>query len=64
MASELRRMRKEKKLSEVANEIGMSVQYLSKLEIGCRTPSLKMAYKLSRYYNVSVEELFPDLISK
>ncbi len=41
--------------------IGISQKYLSKLELGQRTPSLKIAIKIASYYQKSVEELFPDI---
>lgn len=44
-----------------ASELGISQKYLSKLELGQRTPSLKVAIKISDYYKKSVEELFPDI---
>ncbi len=45
----------------VSNELGISQKYLSKLELGQRTPSLKIAIKIALYYNASVEFLFPDI---
>lgn len=45
----------------VATEIGISQKYLSKLELGQRTPSLKNAIKIASYYKKSVEYLFPDI---
>lgn len=45
----------------VSTEMGISQKYLSKLELGQRTPSLKIAMKISLYYKMSVEKLFPDL---
>lgn len=47
--------------SDVSNEIGISQKYLSKLELGQRTPSLKIACKIASYYKTSVEYLFPDI---
>lgn len=46
---------------DVSNELGISQKYLSKLELGQRTPSLKVAIKIASYYNKSVEFLFPDI---
>lgn len=46
---------------DVANSIGISQKYLSKLELGQRNPSLKVALKLSRYYKIGIETLFPDI---
>lgn len=47
--------------THVSNEMGISQKYLSKLELGQRTPSLKIAIIISSYYKKSVEELFPDI---
>ena len=46
---------------DVSSEIGISQKYLSKLELGHRTPSLKIAIKIASYYEKSVEYLFPDI---
>lgn len=46
---------------DVSAEIGISQKYLSKLELGQRTPSLKTAVKIASYYKKSVEYLFPDI---
>lgn len=46
---------------DVSRSIGISQKYLSKLELGQRTPSLKIAYKIASYYKKSVEYLFPDI---
>ena len=45
----------------VAEDMGISQKYLSKLELGQRTPSLKIAVKIASYYNSTVEKLFPDI---
>lgn len=46
---------------EIANNIGITQKYLSKLELGQRTPSMVVAVKLSNYYNKPLQELFPDI---
>lgn len=46
---------------DVSADIGISQKYLSKLELGQRTPSLKIAIKIASYYKMSVEDLFPDI---
>lgn len=48
---------------DASSEIGISQKYLSKLELGQRTPSLKMAIKIASHYQKSVEDLFPDIFS-
>ncbi len=45
----------------VSAELGISQKYLSKLELGQRTPSMKIAIRLSSYYKMSLEKLFPDI---
>lgn len=47
--------------TDVASQMGISQKYLSKLELGQRTPSLKIAIKIASYYKSSVEYLFPDI---
>lgn len=61
MRQKLIEARGERTQTEVATEIGISQKYLSKLELGKRTPSMPIASKLSRYYQISLEELFPDI---
>lgn len=41
---------------DISTDIGISQKYLSKLELGQRTPSLKIAQKIASYYKKSVEE--------
>jgi len=45
----------------VANELGITQKYLSKLELGQRNPSLKVAGKISSFYKQPLEVLFPDI---
>ena len=61
MRSALIKARGEKTQINVSGEIGISQKYLSKLELGQRTPSLKIAIKIASYYKKSVEDLFPDI---
>ncbi len=61
MRSELIKARGEHSQTDVASKIGISQKYLSKLERGQRTPSLKIAVKIAAYYNKSVEQIFPDI---
>ena len=53
--------RGKKTQADASTEIGISQKYLSKLELGQRTPSLKIAIKIASYYKKSVEDLFPDI---
>lgn len=61
MRDELIKVRGRRTQTEVATKIGISQKYMSKLELGHRTPSFKIAIKIARYYKKSIEELFPDL---
>lgn len=61
MRNALIKARGVKTQTDVSAEIGISQKYLSKLELGQRTPSLKIAVKIAAYYEKSVENLFPDI---
>lgn len=61
MRQKLIEARGEKTQTEVAKNIGISQKYLSKLELGKRTPSMHLASKIGKYYNLSLEDLFPDI---
>lgn len=61
MRNALIKARGVKTQTDVSAEIGISQKYLSKLELGQRTPSLKIAVKIAAYYERSVENLFPDI---
>lgn len=61
MRNTLIEARGKKTQMHASSEIGISQKYLSKLELGQRTPSLKIAIKIASYYKKSVEELFPDI---
>ena len=56
----LREIRQEKRLSQsdLAKLIGVTDRYVAFLETGDRTPSLKIAKKISEILNKSVEEIF------
>lgn len=46
---------------EVSSDLDISQKYLSKLELGQRNPSIKLAIRITQYYNSSFENLFPDI---
>lgn len=58
--SKLKKLRKEKNLKqrEVAKALGITTSYYGMIEIGTRRPSLNLAIKISRYFDLSVEEVF------
>lgn len=63
MRDRLRKARGSLLQREVAPAIGISDKMLSAIETGRVNPSFKVACNLSRYYNVPIEELFPDLFN-
>jgi transcriptional regulator with XRE-family HTH domain len=61
MRSELIKARGKRTQADVSKSIGISQKYLSKIELGQRTPSLKTSIKIASYYGRSVDQLFPDI---
>ena len=43
---------------ELANKVGVTTQTIIAIEKGNYTPSVLLAIKLAKYFNVSVEDLF------
>jgi putative transcriptional regulator len=43
---------------ELANKVGVTRQTIIAIEKGNYTPSVLLAIKLAKYFNVSVEDLF------
>ena len=43
---------------ELAKALGVSRQTISSLENGRYNPSIELAYKLSKYFGVTIEEVF------
>ncbi len=66
--SQVRKLREERNysLSFLANQAGISTSYLSEIERGCKSPSLKTIEKISRVLNVSSREFVqpPDRAKK
>lgn len=48
-------------LATVSAELGLSLGYLSKIELGRNLPHLPVAFRLARFYGCSVEEAWPGL---
>lgn len=55
------RVRKDKNQIEAAAELGISANYLRKLELGIDSPGRDTMICMSKYYDVSERVLFPDL---
>ena len=60
MKNYLETMRKARSVSqeELANALEVSRQTIISLEKGRYNPSLTLAFKLARYFGVTIEELF------
>ena len=53
-------LRKQHKLSQegLANAVGVTRQTITSLEVGKYTASLVLAYKIAKYFNKTIEEVF------
>lgn len=60
MKTKLKKLRKEHKLSqeELALAVGTTRQTITSIECGKYTASLILAYKIAKYFNLSIEEVF------
>lgn len=60
MRNRIRELRKLHKLSqeELATAVGTTRQTISSLEVGKYTASLILAYKIARYFGLTIEEVF------
>ena len=60
MKTRIRELRKERKLSqeELAEAVGTPRQTITSIEVGKYTASLPLAYKLARYFGLTIEEVF------
>ena len=43
---------------EFAKQMGVSRQTISSLETGRYNPSIQLAYKIARYFDLTIEEVF------
>lgn len=53
-------LRKARKLSqqELADAVGVTRQTITSIEVGKYTASLELAYKIARYFGLTIEEVF------
>lgn len=58
---ELIKARGKRTQTEVAEILGITQKYLSKIELGQRTPSANLLAKFADYYKKPLEVLFPDI---
>ena len=60
MKNRIEDIRKEKGIrqEELAKSMGVSRQTISSLENGRYNPSITLAYKIAKYFNMSIEEIF------
>lgn len=60
MKTRIRQLRKERKLSqeELALAVGTTRQTITSIEVEKYTASLVLAYKIARYFGLSIEEVF------
>ena len=60
MKTKLRALRKAQKLSqeELADAVGTTRQTITSIEVGKYTASLPLAYKIARFFGLTIEEVF------
>ena len=58
--NKIREFRKENKITQddLAGALGVTRQTIISLENGKYNASLQLAYKISKYFNVSIEDIF------
>ena len=60
LRNRIRELRKEARISqeELALAVGTTRQTITSLEVGKYTASLKLAYKIAKYFNLTIEDVF------
>ena len=60
MKTNIRELRKARKLSqeELAEAVGTPRQTITSIEVGKYTASLPLAYKIARFFDLTIEEVF------
>ncbi len=60
MKTRIRELRKMRKLSqeELADAVGTTRQTITSIEVGKYTASLTLAYKIARFFGLTIEEVF------
>ena len=60
MKTHIRELRKARKLSqeELAEAVGTTRQTITSIEVGKYTASLPLAYKIAKFFGLTIEEVF------
>ena len=59
MKNRLEELRKQRGIKEdLANALEVSRQTIGSLENGRYNPSIQLAFKIARYFNMAIEEIF------
>lgn len=60
MKTKIRELRKARKLSqeELADAVGTTRQTITSIEVGKYTASLPLAYKIAKFFDLTIEEVF------
>ena len=60
LKTKIRELRKERKLSqeELADAVGTTRQTITSIEVGKYTASLPLAYKIARFFGLTIEDVF------
>ena len=60
MDNDLRFLRKERKITQedLANKLKVTRQTINAIEAGKYSPSLELAFKLAKFFNKRIEEVF------
>ena len=60
MNTKIKELRKERKISQeqLALAVGTTRQTITSIEVGKYTASLALAYKIARYFGLSIEDVF------
>ena len=60
MKNRIEEIRKQKGIrqEDFARALGVSRQTISSLETGRYNPSIQLAYKIARYFDLTIEEVF------
>ena len=60
MKTRIRELREARKLSQevLADAVGTTRQTITSIEVGKYTASLPLAYKIAKYFGLTIEEVF------